>query len=81
MAKAILEYDLNDNDDAMAHLRAIKSLDMALVLWTLAYNTKKKIQQEISDNTLDGYEAINKFYDIFWEEMNNTGINLDDLIV
>ena len=32
MAKAILEFDLNDPDDQMAHLRAVKSLDMALVL-------------------------------------------------
>ena len=32
MAEAILKYDLNDSDDAMAHMRAIKSLDMALAL-------------------------------------------------
>ena len=36
MAKAILEFDLNDSDDVMAHMRAVKSLDMASVLWEMA---------------------------------------------
>lgn len=81
MAKAILEFDLNDQDDERAHLRAIKSLNMALVLWSIAHNTKKGLYNEVEFNKLNGYEIVDKFYEKFWEEMNYRGINLDDLIV
>ena len=80
MAKAILEYDLNDPDDNMAHLRAIKSLDMGLVLWEMAHNTKKRILNQIEFEKLDAYDAVEKIFEKFWEEMNDRGINLDELI-
>ena len=85
MAKAILEFDLNDHDDAMAHLRAVKSLNMALVLWEMAYNTKKSICFEIEKKERDGetvspYDAISMFYNRFWEEMNDRNINPEELI-
>lgn len=81
MAKAIIEFDLNDSDDTMAHLRAIKALDMALLLFEIAYNTKKGLEWAVGDNKIDGYGVIDKFYEKFWEEMNERGINLNDLIV
>lgn len=81
MAKAILEYDLNDPDDAMAHLRAVKSLDMALVLWEMTHNTKKRLQSQAEDEKLDSYDAIEKVFEKFWEAMEERGIKLDDLIV
>jgi hypothetical protein len=80
MAKAILEFDLNDPDDQMAHMRAVKALDMALVLWEIAYNTKKGIKNEIEFNKIDAYEAVDKVFEKLWEEMNEHGINLDDLV-
>lgn len=82
MAKATLEFDLNEHDDAMAHLRAVKSLDLALVLWEMAYNTKKSIQNNIEFKDIkDPYEVVEMFYEKLWEELNNHGINLDELIV
>jgi len=82
MAKAILEYDLNDHDDSMAHLRAVKSLDMALVLWEMAYNTKKSMCNKIEFNEItDPYEVVDKFMEKLFEQMNDRGINLDELIV
>jgi len=80
MAKAILEFDLNDPDDAMAHLRATKALDMALVLWEMVYNTKKQMQSRAENENLETYDAIEKVFEKFWEEMNSHGIVLDDLI-
>ena len=80
MAKATLEYDLNDPDDTMAHLRAVKSLDLALVLWELAHNTKKGIQNEIEFKNLNAYDAVDKVFEKLWEELNDHGINLDELI-
>ena len=80
MPKAIIEFDLNDPDDNMAHMRAVKSLDMALVLWEIAYNTKKGMHNDIEFNKLDAYDAVDKVFQIFWDEMNERGINLDQLI-
>ena len=82
MAKAILEYNLDDADDSMAHLRAVKSLDMALVLWEMAYNTKKKICNQIEfEEIKNPYEVVDIIMEKLHEEMNDRGINLDELVV
>jgi len=44
MAKGILEFDLNEPDDIMAHKRAIKATDMAEALWAITHNTKKGLE-------------------------------------
>lgn len=82
MATATLTYNLDDVDDAMAHLRAVKSLDMALVLWELAYNTKKGIYNQIEFQEIkDPYEVVDKIMEKLYEELNDHGINLDTLII
>ena len=81
MAKAILKFDLNDPDDSRAHMRAVKSLDLALVLWEMVHNTKKSIHNQIEFDKLDAYDAVDKVFEKLWQEMNDHGINLDDLIV
>ena len=82
MATATLTYNLDDADDAMAHLRAVKSLDMALVLWEMAYNTKKGLCYQIEFQEIkDPYDVVDKFMEKLHEEMNDRGINLDDLVV
>ena len=43
MAKAILKFDLTDPDDRMEHKRAMQSLDMALALWQIMYNSRKEM--------------------------------------
>lgn len=80
MAKATLEFDLNDPDDTMAHLRAVKSTDMALALWEILYNTKKGIEWEIEENKLDGYEVLDKVYQKIWDSLDEHGIKIDELI-
>lgn len=47
--KAILEFDLDDYDDKMNHLRCIKSLNMAIVLFELMYNTDKNFKKRFLD--------------------------------
>jgi len=81
MAKATLEFDLNDPDDVQAHLRAIKALDMALVLWQLALNTKKNVYNEIEFKNINAYEAVDLVFERLQEEMDDYGINIDQLIV
>ena len=81
MAKAILEYDLNDTDDAMAHMRAIKSLDMALALWELLNNSKRTLERTMHEKELDKYEALDMVYERIYELMDEHNIKLDDLII
>ena len=52
--KAKLEFDLTDIDDRMEHLRAIKSLDMALTLWDIQFNLRRRCDNiiESSDNKI-----------------------------
>lgn len=80
MAKAILEYDLNDSDDIMAHERAVKSLDMALALWEFGYNTRKKLEWDIEQNGLDPYQVLDKVFEKFWGDLEERGISLDNIV-
>ena len=82
MAKAILEFDLTDGDDAMEFERAVKETDMALVLWQLVFNAKKQILNEIEFEKIESpYDAIDKFYERLYLELDDHGLNMDRLIV
>ena len=75
--KAQLVFNLDDRDDAIAHFRCVKALDMALCL----YNIKEALAT-ISDTSEDGrhidyldlMNAVN-------EAMEKQSINIDDLII
>jgi hypothetical protein len=82
MAKAILEFDLTDGDDAMEFQRVTKATDMALVLWELVFNTKKQMYNQIEFDKIESpYDAIDKFYERLYEELDDHGLNMDKLIV
>ena len=81
MAKGILEYDLNDSDDAMAHLRAVKSLDMAMALWEIIHNTKKGLEWAMEGKDIDKYEALEMVYEKIYEILEEHNIKMDDLII
>jgi hypothetical protein len=73
MPKVIIEYDLDNFDDERAHLRAIKSENMACLLF------------EIKNNMFRRFEEGEIHLDEIFEEMdklfNDFKINLDELIV
>ena len=81
MAEAILKYDLNDSDDTMAHMRAVKSLDMALALWDITHNTKKSIEWSLESKELNKYEVLDLVYERIYEILDEHNIKLDDLII
>jgi hypothetical protein len=81
MAEAILKYDLNDSDDCMAHMRAVKSLDMAFVLWELINNSKRSLERAMHEKEMNKYEALDMVYERIYELMDEHNIKLDDLIV
>ena len=81
MAEAILKYNLNDADDSMAHMRAVKSLDMALALWDITHNTKKSLEWSMEGKEIDKYEALDMVYEKIYEILDEHNIKLDDLII
>jgi hypothetical protein len=85
MAKGILEFDLNDTNDSMAHLRAVKSTDMAIVLHDLSYNIHRRIEREIEARELKGegvtqFDVIQMYKESIAELFEEQGINIDQLI-
>ncbi len=80
MAKAILEFDLNELDDRMAHLRAVKSLDMAIALWDLTHNTKKGLGWALESKELTNYEVLEMVFDKIYEILDDHNIRTEELI-
>ena len=80
--KAKLTFDLDDMDDRMAHLRAVKSLDMAIVLWEIVHNMKKGLEHEIG--VFENYSA-NDAIDLIYSKINDLldehGVVIDKLII
>jgi len=81
MAKAKLIYDLSDLDDAREHLAAVKSGDMAIVLWEIAHNLKKRCHQQVegSNKKLDNYDAIELVFKEIYELLDENGVVPDEL--
>jgi hypothetical protein len=74
--QAKLIFDLDNPDDQMAHLRCVKSLDMALVIWEFIRNSRKKLEDR---EFKDGYEAIEATYEEFYNLLEEHDINIDKL--
>jgi hypothetical protein len=81
MAKAKIEYDLNDADDVYAHKRAVKSLDLALALWEITHNTKKGLEWSMEGKEIDKYDALELVFEKIHEIISEHNIDLDDLIM
>jgi len=72
--KAILEFDLDDHDEAKRHLRCVHSTDMAAFIWELNHNFWRKWKHDETDFNLDNYkEALS-------ELMADHNIDIDNLI-
>lgn len=69
--KATLEFDLNDPDERMEHLRCVKALDMASFIFELR-NIRKRT--ESMDNNAE------EVWDAIFEELDSCGVNIDELI-
>jgi hypothetical protein len=81
--KAKLQYDLNDPDDRMAHLRAVKSLDMASALFDITRNLKNKIEnryEDIDNTNNDVFDGIQAVFDEIYNILEDNNIDIDELI-
>jgi hypothetical protein len=75
---AILEFDLNDPEDRMDHLRCVKSINMAGVLFEMMYNTfKSAYDYQGEHKDADMIEYLKQRLISLLEEHN---VNVDELI-
>ena len=81
MPKAILEYNLPDDQEEF--YRAVKSRDMACMLWEILLNYKKKAirQLEADNNATDReFDLIDKIFSDIWELAKEHDVNIENLI-
>ena len=80
--KAKLEFDLNDRDDVYAHIRCVKSIDMASVLFQIAYNLKKRVTRrlEAEPEERDEFDGVSEVFSDIYDLLEEYNINIDELI-
>jgi len=69
--KATLRFDLSDPDERMAHLRCIKALDMAIVLWEIRHNILNDKFEIDADEIRERINDLFEQHDINTEELTN----------
>ncbi len=77
--KAKLEFDLDDFDDRMAHLRCVKATDMAIVLSEMTSNARKRITMG-SDYGDEYYKGVDDVFNKLRELMEENNLDMDELI-
>ena len=77
--KAKLEFDLDNPDDKMAHMRCVKATDMAIMLWDIKQKIRSKLKygEDLSESEFHQWELMQ---DEFYSIASEYGINLDELI-
>ena len=77
--RAKLEFDLDDVDDRMAHLRCVKSTDMALVLWEMSLNMRKRVTSGYDEKD-DFYRGVDAVFERYNELMQEHNLDPEELI-
>ena len=71
--EAILKFDMNEQDDIIAHKRCIMALDMAVALWKIT-NLRKDFEWEEEQGKLTSEYVM----DMIYQKLD--GLNIDDLM-
>lgn len=80
--KATLKYDLDSIDDEMALKRALKSSEMASILFEIRNNLRKQCEWELESleadsDKWDGLEVVFRKINELFDQFN---INIEELI-
>ena len=76
--KAILEFDLNEQDDKEAHLRATLSLDMALAIWDMEQEFRGRLKHGQLGEV--EYKVTEDLRNSFYQILNKHGVDLDKMM-
>jgi hypothetical protein len=82
MAKATLTFNLDNPDDVTQHLRAIKSLDLAIAIFDIL-QLRKKLERrfENQDNANnDVFDGIQEYSDEVCKILEERNINIEELL-
>lgn len=82
MAKATLTFNLDNPDDNIKHLRAIKSLDLAIAIYDIL-QLRKRLERrfENTDNTnVDVFDGIQEYADEIGKILEERNINIGELL-
>lgn len=74
--KASLHFNLNDQDDAMAHLRCVKALEMALAIWSFTQRFEQIVDTSENGKWIDQKDVR----DALNETLYSYNIKLEELI-
>ena len=74
--KAILEFDLNDQDDVEAHLRCVKSIDMVLALDRIKSYICNLWNESDDEDTV----KVKEVYEKIIGELDRRGVYPDELV-
>ena len=74
--KAILEFSLPD--ERKEHLRAVKATDMAIALFDIIYNARKRVENEVE--TLPSSNSGDVTFEVIFDIIRENNINIDELI-
>ena len=78
--KATFVFDMNDPEDMMDHKRMSNALGMALVLWEIKVNVKKKMEYILDTDNLSGQETLDRVFEMIGELMEDQSLNMENLI-
>jgi len=72
--KATLEFDLDNEDDRISHMRCVNATNMASFIWELKHNFWRQWKHDETDFNLDTYKEA------LYELMQTHSIDIDNLI-
>lgn len=76
--KATLEFDLDEGQDRMAHLRCVKALNMAISLWDMDQYLRGLIKYGELDDAI--HKTLEETRNKLREIMSENSIDLDELM-
>jgi hypothetical protein len=78
--KATLTFDLDQPEDAIAHLRCVRATDMAIVLHSIVHTIRRDMirSYEISDKPAPTIEDV---FDKIYAVLEEYDLNIDTLII
>ena len=77
--KAILEFNLDEPEERIDHLRAVKSLNIMSVLWEFDMYLRSQLKYNDENLTNEAYEALDKAREKLYEVMNDQHVSFDEL--
>jgi len=68
MAIAKLEFDLSNMEDELKHYQCVNAENMAMALWEISNNLRKKVEWDVDSNDKDPIDIVfERIYGILQE--------------